>query len=210
MKKILKEFKEFITRGNVIDLAVGMIIGAAFTAIVTALVNNIFQPLINTIPMGDLSGAGLITMLVPKNADGVKVAFGSADIDLTQSVYINWGAFLMAVINFLLTAVILFVIIKAINAFRAGAKDCKIDLTLEERKQLRAQGMNRKQMKEYAANRAAEEKARAEEEAKANAPETQEQILKDIRELLKSLQPAQAQAIEKAVDKAAEKTEAAE
>lgn len=210
MKKILKEFKEFITRGNVIDLAVGMIIGAAFTAIVTALVNNIFQPLINTIPMGDLSGAGLITMLVPKNADGVKVAFGSADIDLTQSVYINWGAFLMAVINFLLTAVILFVIIKAINAFRAGAKECKIDLTLEERKQLRAQGMNRKQMKEYVANRAAEEKARAEEEAKANAPETQEQILKDIRELLKSLQPAQAQAIEKAVDKAAEKTEAAE
>ena len=70
MKKIFKEFKQFITRGNVIDLAVGMIIGAAFTAIVTAVVNNIFKPVINMIPLGDLSGAGLITMLVPKDANG--------------------------------------------------------------------------------------------------------------------------------------------
>ena len=49
--KLLKEFKAFITKGNVVDLAVGMIIGAAFTAIVTALVNNIFKPLINAIPI---------------------------------------------------------------------------------------------------------------------------------------------------------------
>lgn len=62
--KLLKEFKAFITKGNVVDLAVGMIIGAAFTAIVTALVNSIFKPLINAIPMGDLQG--LITMLVAK------------------------------------------------------------------------------------------------------------------------------------------------
>ena len=122
MKKIFKEFKQFITRGNVIDLAVGMIIGAAFTAIVTAVVNNIFKPVINMIPLGDLSGAGLITMLVPKDANGTVVERGSALIDLTQSVYIDWGAFIMAVINFLLTAIILFIIIKAINSFRDGAK----------------------------------------------------------------------------------------
>lgn len=201
MKKILKEFKEFITRGNVIDLAVGMIIGAAFTAIVTALVSNIFQPIINMIPMGDLSGAGLITMLVPKDASGVTVAYGSADIDLSQSVYINWGAFLMAVINFLLTAVILFIIIKAINSFRAGAESYKINLGKEEKAQLKAQGMSRKQMREYAEKKAAEDAAKAAEEAKANAPETQEQILKDIRALLQSLQPAQADAVKKAVDK---------
>ena len=65
MKKFFAEFKKFITRGNVIDLAVGMIIGAAFTAIVNALVNGIFKPLINAIPMGNIQG--LITMLVPKN-----------------------------------------------------------------------------------------------------------------------------------------------
>ncbi|MCM1367988.1 MAG: large conductance mechanosensitive channel protein MscL [Roseburia sp.] len=203
MKKIFQEFKQFITRGNVVDLAVGMIIGAAFTAIVTALVNNIFHPLIDAIPMGDALN-GLITMLVPRDANGASVAYGSADIDLTKSVYIDWGAFIMAVINFLLTAIVLFIIIKAINSLRAGANEYKIDLSYEERKQLRAQGMNRKQMKEFVAKRTAEEKAKAEAEAQANAPETQEQILKDIRELLKSLQPAQAQAIEKAVDSVAE------
>ncbi len=146
MRKILKEFKAFITRGNVLDLAVGMIIGAAFTAIVSALVNNIFHPLINMIPMNDLSG--LITMLVPRDANGVSVAFGSSAIDLSKSVYIDWGAFIMAVVNFLLTAIILFIIIKAINSFRDGAKSYKINLEKSEIKQLKAQGMSRKEIRE--------------------------------------------------------------
>lgn len=198
MKKLFKEFKTFITRGNVIDLAVGMIIGAAFTAIVTALVNGIFKPLINAIPMGDLSG--LITMLVPKNADGIQVAFGSADIDLSKSVYIDWGDFIMAIVNFLLTAVILFAIIKTINTFRDGGKKYKLDITEAERAELKAQGMNRKQMREHVAKKAAEEKARAEAEAAANAPETTEQILKDIRALLATLRSSDAKTdIERAV-----------
>lgn len=198
MKKLFKEFKTFITRGNVIDLAVGMIIGAAFTAIVTALVNGIFKPLINAIPMGDLSG--LITMLVPKNADGIQVAFGSADIDLSKSVYIDWGDFIMAIVNFLLTAVILFAIIKTINTFRDGGKKYKLDITKAERAELKAQGMSRKQMREHVAKKAAEEKARAEAEAAANAPETTEQILKDIRALLATLRSSDAKTdIERAV-----------
>ncbi len=198
MKKLFKEFKTFITRGNVIDLAVGMIIGAAFTAIVTALVNGIFKPLINAIPMGDLSG--LITMLVPKNADGIQVAFGSADIDLSKSVYIDWGDFIMAIVNFLLTAVILFAIIKTINTFRDGGKKYKLDITKAERAELKAQGMSRKQMREHVAKKAAEEKARAEAEAAANAPETTEQILKDIRALLATLRFSDAKTeIERAV-----------
>ncbi len=198
MKKLFKEFKTFITRGNVIDLAVGMIIGAAFTAIVTALVNGIFKPLINAIPMGDLSG--LITMLVPKNADGIQVAFGSADIDLSKSVYIDWGDFIMAIVNFLLTAVILFAIIKTINTFRDGGKKYKLDITKAERAELKAQGMSRKQMREHVAKKAAEEKARAEAEAAAAAPETTEQILKDIRALLATLRPSDAKTdIERAV-----------
>ena len=188
MKKLFKEFKTFITRGNVIDLAVGMIIGAAFTAI----------------PMGDLSG--LITMLVPKNADGIQVAFGSADIDLSKSVYIDWGDFIMAIVNFLLTAVILFAIIKTINTFRDGGKKYKLDITEAERAELKAQGMNRKQMREHVAKKAAEEKARAEAEAAANAPETTEQILKDIRALLATLRPSDAKTdIERAVAAAEDK-----
>lgn len=198
MKKLLNEFKTFITRGNVLDLAVGMIIGAAFTAIVTALVNGIFKPLINAIPMGDLSG--LITMLVPKNADGVQVAFGSADIDLSKSIYIDWGEFIMAIVNFLLTAIILFAIIKTINTFREGGKKYKLDISKAERAELKAQGMTRKQMREHVAKKAAEEKAKADAEAAANAPETTDKILKDIRDLLSSLKASDAKAeIEKAV-----------
>ncbi len=199
---LLKEFKAFITRGNVIDLAVGMIIGAAFTAIVTALVNGIFKPLINAIPMGDISG--LITMLRPEytiNAEGLKV------IDMTKSVYINWGDFIMAIINFLLTAVILFAIIKVINTLRGGVNELgqPINLTKEEKAELKAQGMNRKQMKAYAEKKAADEAAAKAAEAAANAPETTDQILKDIRELLKSLQPAQAAAVEEEVKAATDK-----
>lgn len=192
MKKIFKEFKQFITRGNVIDLAVGMIIGAAFTAIVTAVVNNIFKPIINMIPLGDLSGAGLITMLVPKDANGVVVERGSALIDLTQSVYIDWGAFIMAVINFLLTAIILFIIIKAINSLRDGAKQYQItNLEKSEIRELKAQGMSRKQIKAYAEKKAADAAAQAAAEAEANKPETTEDVLKDIRELLRALQDKQ-------------------
>lgn len=185
MKKFFKEFKEFITRGNVVDLAVGMIIGAAFTAIVTALVNGIFKPLINAIPMGgDLSG--LITMLKPAymlNEEGVKV------LDLANSIYINWGDFIMAIVNFLITAFVLFLIIKAINTVRSNAeklKGAKIDKQLKA--ELKAQGMNKKQMIEYVAAQQAEAEAKAKAEAEANKPETTEQILAEIRELLKSLQ----------------------
>lgn len=179
--KIVDEFKAFITRGNVIDLAVGMIIGAAFTAIVTALVNGIFKPLINAIPMGDVSG--LITMLVPKyDAEGV--------LDMKSSVYINWGDFIMAIVNFLLTAIILFAIIKVINSLRGDMKNYKLYASYDKNKvaELKAQGMSRKEIKQYFENAEAEKAAKAAEEAKANAPETTEQILKDIRDLLVSLQ----------------------
>lgn len=202
MKKFFKEFKTFITRGSVLDLAVGMIIGAAFTAIVTALVNGILKPLINAIPMGqDMSG--LITMLktvYTTDADGTKI------IDMTNSVYINWGDFIMAIINFLLTAFILFLIIKAINSLRDGAAKLKgVEISKELKAELKAQGMNRKQMQEYVAKQKAEEEAKAAAEAEANKPETTEQILNDIRELLKSLQPAQAEKIKKTVDKVSDK-----
>lgn len=183
--KIFKEFKAFITRGNVIDLAVGMIIGAAFTAIVNALVNGIFKPLIDAIPMSDMSG--LITVLVARDANGAGVAIGSELMDLSKSVYINWGDFLMAIVNFLLTAAILFAIVKVINTIREKSEMLKApDLSKEEIAELKAQGMSRKQMKEYAAKKSADEAAKAAAEAQANAPETTDQILKDIRDLLKA------------------------
>ncbi|EKF52557.1 large-conductance mechanosensitive channel protein MscL [Lactococcus garvieae] len=91
---MIKEFKEFILRGNVLDLAVGVIIGAAFTAIVTSLVNNLINPLI-----------GLFVQ------DG---ALSHMSVKLAGATF-TYGAFLNDVINFLITAFVIFIIIKTIN-----------------------------------------------------------------------------------------------
>lgn len=98
--KILKEFKEFISKGNVLDMAVGVIIGGAFTAIVNSLVNDIFMPL-----LGLLTGG--------MNFAGLSLRLGGNDGDALQ-----YGAFIAAVINFLLIALVLFLVIKAINRLR--------------------------------------------------------------------------------------------
>lgn len=198
--KLIKEFKKFITKGNVVDLAVGMIIGAAFTAIVNALVNNIFKPLINAIPLGGVEG--LVTMLVEKNADGLTAAQIPAGIefivDLTKSVYIDWGAFIMAVVNFLLTAVVLFAIIKLMNKFRdgMGGMKNKAELVASLTDAEKATCKNpliptKKELKAIVAARAeAEADAKAEADAAAAAAaaekETTEDILKDIRDLLQN------------------------
>ena len=197
MKKIFQEFKTFITKGNVVDLAVGMIIGAAFTAIVTALVNNIFKPLIDAIPMEGVEG--LITILVPRNAEGVKVAMDSTAIDLSQSVYIDWGAFVMAIINFFLTALVLFSLVKIINHFREGVGGMKnraeliASLTDEEKATCKNPIVpNKKELKAIVAAREAKAAAEAEEariaeekaKAEAEAKETTEDILRDIRDAL--------------------------
>lgn len=198
--KLLKEFKAFITKGNVVDLAVGMIIGAAFTAIVTALVNNIFKPLINAIPMGDLQG--LITMLVAKNADGLTAAECAQKgvefvVDMTKSVYIDWGAFIMAIINFLITALVLFAMVKLINMVRGGFTGLRRDtkfiesLTPEEKATIKGKIATKKELRAIKAARdAAAEKAAAEAAAKAEAekPETTDDLLREIRDLLKAQQ----------------------
>jgi len=186
MKKIIKEFKAFITRGNVVDLAVGMIIGAAFTAIVNALVNNIFKPLINWIPMGDISG--LRTVL------GTPVYLEEGVIDWANTNYIDWGAFLMAIVNFLLTAVVLFVLIKIINTVRSGMGGLKKDaefmasLTAEEKASI-GNKLNKKNLKLIKEQREQAAKAKAEQEAKEKAAAeaakpTVEELLAQIRDLL--------------------------
>ena len=112
MKKLFKEFKEFINKGNVLDLAVGMIIGAAFTAIITAVVNGILKPLINLIPIGE---TGLQTVLRPAVVDE------TTNTVLVEALILDWGAVISAIITFLLTALVLFLIIKAINTAKKKA-----------------------------------------------------------------------------------------
>ncbi len=101
MKKFLKEFKEFISKGNVLDLAVGVIIGGAFSSIVTALTDNIIKPILNCIGGAEIQGK----------------------IHLLGDNYIDYGAFLSAIVNFLIMALIIFCIVKAVNkAMSLGKK----------------------------------------------------------------------------------------
>lgn len=103
MKKFIKEFKEFATKGNVMDLAVGMMIGAAFGKIVTSLVNDMLMPLISAIfRIQDFTG--LKVLLVDKGAEDI-------------NVYLNYGNFIQNVVNFLIIAWAIFVLMKAINRF---------------------------------------------------------------------------------------------
>lgn len=176
MKKFFKEFKDFITRGNVLDMAVGVIVGGAFTAIITALTGQILQPLINWLLAG-ATGEGLesaVTILKPAYVEGTDV------IDLANSIYINWGAFITAIINFILVAFILFCIVKTINSVRAGGKK----LADKQKKAIEKKLKKGEITEEEAAKAKAEVEAPA-EEAPAVAAVTTEQLLAEIRDLLK-------------------------
>lgn len=181
MKKFFKEFKTFISRGNIVDMAVGVIIGGAFTAIVTALTQQIFQPLVNWALAG--AGGGLeeaVTMLKV-------VTDETGAVDMTKSIYIDWGAFITAVLNFFIVALVLFFILKTINRVHEAAKPKFYGYEKKEYYKMRASGLSKSEIEEMAAirDKEAAEKAAA-EAAAAVPPETQEDILRDIRELLKS------------------------
>lgn len=112
--KFIKEFKEFINRGNVVDMAVGVMIGAAFKSIVDSVVADLISPLIGIIFQQDFSSLKIVLRDAVLDADGVTV--------LKEAVSINYGAFIMAVVNFFIIAVILFLMVKMINTLRDGVK----------------------------------------------------------------------------------------
>ena len=99
MKKFMKEFKEFISRGNVMDMAVGVIIGGAFTGIVSSLVEDIINPL-----LGLFGGMN----------------FDQFSVTLMGTATLNYGKFITAVINFLIMALVVFLIVRTMN--KAAAK----------------------------------------------------------------------------------------
>ena len=199
MKKFFNEFKVFITRGNVLDMAVGVTVGGAFTAIVNAISNSIIKPFIDfllALVMGKNNLAETYTML--KEVTMVDET-GATVIDLANSIYIDWGAFIIAVINFFVIAFVLFCVVKAINTFNAKQKAMTDKLlsgiiSYEDQKALKAQGIklrDKEAVKAYFAAKAeAEAKAKAEEEEKARlereANPTTEDLLKEIRDLLKN------------------------
>jgi large conductance mechanosensitive channel len=100
---MLKEFRDFAFKGNVIDLAVGIVIGAAFGAIINSFVTDLISPLLG------LLGGGA-------------AALSSLSVDLTPNVKLTYGAFLSAVVNFIFIAFALFMVVKAANRFRKAAE----------------------------------------------------------------------------------------
>lgn len=194
MKKFFEEFKKFITRGNVIDMAVGVTVGGAFTAIVNALSNSIIKPFINWL-IAVLVGADTLSSSFTFLK---KVTDEAGAVDPTQSIYIDWGAFINAIINFFIIAFVLFCIVKAINTITETQKAMTSKLlenviSYADKKEMKARGIKLRdkeavkayfdeKAKEAEANRLAEEE-QARKEKEENP--TTEELLKQIRDILK-------------------------
>ncbi|MBQ3274960.1 large-conductance mechanosensitive channel protein MscL [Candidatus Saccharibacteria bacterium] len=111
--KVLKEFKEFINRGSVIDLAVGIIIGGAFTSIVNSLVNDVVMPVVSMI-IGGFDFTSL-KLTIPAYIEGIEPAT------------INYGNFIQAAVNFLIIAFVIFLMIRAINNMKKKAAPAPVE-----------------------------------------------------------------------------------
>ena len=147
MKKFFSEFKEFAMRGNVVDMAVGVIIGAAFGKIVSSLVNDIIMPLIGVVT-GGMNFTDYKLVVQKAVMDGQEI--------IKPEVTMNWGAWVQTVVDFLIVAFCIFVMIKFINNLRKKAERQK--------------------------------EAEAEPAPAAPEPTKAEQLLAEIRDLLKEQQ----------------------
>lgn len=191
MKKFFQEFKKFISRGNVMDMAVGTIIGAAFTAIVTALSNGILKPVINMVLYYCFGGDNdaldkMYTVLVKV----YKVEDGKQVLDLANSILIDWGAFISAIINFLLVAFVLFLIIRTFNNIKDGAEKTKNIENIINFKKSKGIKLSKKELAYLEEKRAKEEADAAleakkkEEEAKPAPKDPVVELLEEIRDSL--------------------------
>ena len=160
MKKFFGEFKEFITKGNVMDMAVGSIIGLSFKDLVTSFTNDIISPILGVFGGVDFSDMKWVigTKEVIDEATGVTT--------ITENT-LNYGAFITGVINFIIMALVIFSMVKLVAA---------------------VSGWSKKLIKKGDVEVPAEE---------APAPETSEDILKDIRELLKAQSEKEAETANK-------------
>ena len=219
MKKFWQDFKKFISRGNIVDMAVGVIIGGAFSAIVTSLTNQIIRPFINWILSLITGGDGLssvFTFLKKVYVVDSSTGLPTTEVDLANSIYIDWGAFITAIIDFLIIAFTIFIMIKIIaksqDVLNKTAKSIEKGIPDKaERKILKQRGVNlrdpkavREALIQLDEERKQEEERKKAEEAAKPKPETDLDVLKEIRELLK------AQAVKEATDATSETVETTE
>lgn len=114
MKKFIAEFKEFAMKGNVVDMAIGVVIAAAFGKITTSLVNDVIMPLISRISGGvDFSAWKWVLKAAEVDETGAETA---------AEIAVNYGSFIAVVLDFLIIALVLFMVVKAINKLRSIGK----------------------------------------------------------------------------------------
>ncbi len=185
MKKFWEDFKKFIKRGNVVDMAVGVAVASAFTAIVTAFTKGFINPLL---------------ALISKNSTQEELKWvlreeiiNPVTEEVVQTeVAILWGSFLMAIINFLIVAFTLFTVVRIVSAVSARAAKVRSMFTDEDEKRAEAEAKAKAEAEE-AAKAAAEEAekaaalAKAKEEAEENRKKNEEALLTEICELLREL-----------------------
>ena len=114
MKKFIAEFKEFAMKGNVVDMAIGVVIGAAFGKITTSLVNDVIMPLISRIT-GGVDFSAWKWVLKAAEVD-------EAGMETSAEIAVNYGSFIAVVLDFLIIALVLFMVVKAINKLRSIGK----------------------------------------------------------------------------------------
>lgn len=170
-----QDFKAFISRGNIVDLAVGLVVGAAFTAIVNSLVNDIIKPLIALLVDGDFSELVVVLREAVYDADGVV---------LQEAITLNYGNLIMAILTFLIDAFVIFTVLRIVTKAKNRLQ--------EESAKLKGKFAKAEEKKEEAEEIAEAETAAVAAAEAAPAPEPQaapapsvEALLAEIRDLLK-------------------------
>lgn len=182
MKKFFQDFKKFITRGNVVDMAVGVVVGGAFGKIVTSLVNDIIMPLISLAT----GGAGF--------ANWKWVIVAADEANSIAEVSLHWGSFLQTILDFLIIAFCIFLMLRLMMSAQKSLDSVAGQSARARRKAVRAykkQGMTKTEAVMKVDADEAEAKAEAErkaEEEKKNAPPTTDELLTQIRDLLAAQQ----------------------
>lgn len=177
MKKFFEEFSKFIKRGNVMDLAVGIIIGAAFKDIVNSLVNDILMPIVGLGFKFDVKAAVIVLK-------GAQTGFDPSGLPVYTdgTVLLRWGAFLQAIIDFIVIAFVIFSIIKILNALNDGAKKRKNKIIAKLEKKLAKGYLLTKTEQEQVDAGTTKLEPEINEEVKPSI----EELLTDIKEILKN------------------------
>ena len=200
MKKFFEEFKKFITRGNVVDMAIGVAVAGAFTKIVNSFTNGFVSPIVGLIT----GGANLSEQKWILRPEVVEVLEDGTEKVVTPESALLWGTFVQNIIDFLIIAFVLFIIMKIFNQVMTKAKEVSADIKddlkpnkIKEAEEAAAKAEAEKKAAEEAAAKAKAEaeaaKAEAEKQAQIDAckaqiacTESTEKLLTEIRDLLKN------------------------